>query len=292
MSIRNLLLGIFICFVVVSCKKQEADNGNGGTAAVTFLNEPYGAATQQKMDVYLPAGRSVSTTKVIIMLHGGAWSEGLGTKTDVAAYVDTLKKRLPDYAIFNIDYRLFSLPNTNTFPTQELDTKAAVEFIYNKRSTYLISDKFVMIGVSAGAHLCLLQAYKNSTPVKIKALIDFFGPTDMNDLYNNPGLVSKQNIAAIVGATPASNASLYQQSSPINFVSNTSACPTIIFQGSADPLVNAQRQSVALRDKLQIAGVPVQYSEYAGKGHGDDWDSATFLDAFNKVQAFLNLYNP
>lgn len=294
MLIRNTVFTVFSIVMLVSCSKQAVDtNDNGGTTpASTILNVAYGTNSLQQMDVYLPAGRSTASTKVIIMIHGGAWSQGLGTRADVAVYVDTLKRRFPDYAIFNIGYRLFSLPNTNSFPTQELDVKSAVEFIYNKRSDYLTSDKFVLVGVSAGAHLSLLQAYKYSTPVKIKAVVDFFGPTDLNDLYTNPGVIPPLNIAAIMNGTPTTNPTLYQQSSPINFVNATAACPTIILQGSADPLVNAVRQSGALNDKLQIAGVPREYVLYNGKGHGDDWDSATFFDAFNRIEAFVRLYNP
>jgi acetyl esterase/lipase len=288
MGIRNLLLGIFITAIAVSCKKETTTDNNEVRAA-TLLNFSYGAAPLQNMDVYLPAGRATASTKVMILIHGGAWA--IGDKADFASFVDSLKRRLPAYAIFNINYRLSAFPD-NVFPTQEMDVKTAVEYIYSKRAEYLISDNFTMVGASAGAHLSLLHAYKYATPVKIKAVVDFFGPTDMTDLYNNPGTVPQSTIAAIVGATPASNSALYQQSSPINFATIGAACPTIILQGSADPLVNAVRQSGALKNKLQAAGVPVQYVEYAGKGHGDDWYSDTFFDAFNKIQAFLALYNP
>jgi len=98
-------------------------------------------------------------------------------------------------------------------------------------------------------------------------------------------------LAQIIGATPSTNPSIYQQSSPSSFVTAT-VCPTIIFQGSNDPLVNPVRQSEALYNQLIAAGVSAQYTLYIGKGHGDDWDSPTYFDAFNKIQAFLQLHNP
>ena len=288
MGIRNLMLVLFISIIVVSCKKETTNNNNEVIAA-TFLDASYNTDSFQKMDVYLPAGRTTAATKVMILVHGGAWA--LGDKADFASYVDSLKRRLPTYAIFNINYRLSAFPN-NVFPTQEQDVKNAIEYIYNKRNDYGISDNFTLIGASAGAHLSLLHAYKNTTPVKIKVVVDFFGPTDMNDLYNNPGTVPQTTIARIVGTTPTINPALYHQSSPINFATAAAACPTIILQGSADPLVNAVRQSQAMRNRLQMAAVPVQYVEYAGKGHGDDWGSGTFFDAFNKIETFFALYNP
>ena len=113
----------------------------------------------------------------------------------------------------------------------------------------------------------------------------------MNDLYNNPGLVPQATVSNIVGATPTSNPALYFQSSPINYATSSGACPTIILQGSADPLVNATSQSWALRNKLELEGVPVQYVEYAGGGHGN-WSNSTYSDAFSKIQAFIELHNP
>ncbi len=290
MTIRNLLLVAFTSFIVVSCKKESSvDTGGETVAASTILNVAYGTDPLQKMDVYLPAGRSSSATKVIILIHGGAYVSG--DKSEFDSYVDTLKRRLPKYAIFNINYRL-ATPPTNAFPTQETDVKAALDFIAGKTSAYLVSTKFVLLGASAGAHLALLQAYKYSSPVKIKAVVDFFGPTNINDLYDNPGIIPQSNIALIVGGTPTSNPDIYQQSSPINFATSSGACPTLILQGSDDPIVNANRQSAALYGKLQMQLLPVQYVLYPGKGHGDDWDNATFQDAFDRIQSFVNQYNP
>jgi acetyl esterase/lipase len=286
---KKLILYIVVIACVVSCSKQSTTPPPDETVASTLLNSSYGTDEKQKMDIYLPAGRSTATTKAILLLHGGAWI--LGDKTDFGPFVDTLKKRLPDYAIFNINYRLSAFPNS-LFPTQENDVKAAVNFISSNSATYKISNKMVIAGASAGAHLAMLQAYKNSTPIKFNAVVNFFGPTDLIELYNNPGSIPQNTIASIIGATPASNNTLYLQSSPINFAVAGSACPTLILQGTNDPLVNHITQSEALRNKLQLANVPVQYVAYAGKGHGDDWDAATYANAFNNIQSFLALHNP
>ena len=284
MKIQHLLFALVITSTFASCSKTY--DGGGGTTTIAEKNMPnvsYGTDAQQKMDIYLPANRSVTTTKVMILIHGGGWTTG--DKADFAPYIDTLKKRIPDYAIININYRLGALPASNPFPAQEMDVKAAVEFIYGNRASYLISDKFVLMGASAGAHLSLLEAYKYPSPVKIKAVVDFFGPTDMVDMYNNPGAFSAAAIALLLSGTPTSNPTMYAQSSPLTFATST-ACPTIILQGGLDPLVHPVRQSEALRNKLTIAGVVNQYVFYPLGGHGD-WDVATNTDAFNKIGVFL-----
>lgn len=279
---KSLLKFILPCLLLVSCQKDNEEDDNG---AKTSLNVSYAADPQQKMDIYLPAGRSAASTKVIVLIHGGGWSQG--DKADFNAYVDTLKRRLPGYAIFNINYRLVN-GSLNLFPAQENDVKAAIEFIYNKRNEYRISDKFVLLGTSAGGHLSLLQAYKYTSPVKIKAVVDFFGPTDLVDMYNNPASIFAlpSALAAVVGGTPSTHLSLYQQSSPISFVSAQSP-PTIILQGGVDVLV-APSQSATLANRLQTLGVVHQYVLYPAENHG--WVGANLTDSFDKITAFLALH--
>ena len=254
-------------------------------AASTQQNIAYGADPLQKMDVYLPAGRSAAT-KVLIMIHGGGWSTG--DKSELTVYVDTMKKRLPDYAIININYRL-SINATTTFPTQENDVKAALDYVYSKRNEFQISDKYVLLGVSAGSHLALLQAYKYASPVKIKAAVNFFGPTDMTAMYNDPASIfaPPSSISQLFnGATPTSNPMIYSQSSPITFA-NAQAVPTIILHGGTDPVVKVT-QATTLRDKLISFNIPQQYVFYPTQGHG--WSGTTLTDSFNKIQAFLAQY--
>lgn len=281
---KVLLYILSLSLLFVSCQKDATENPSA-TPEKTTLNESYGANAAQKMDIYLPADRSTTSTKVIILIHGGGWSGG--DKNDYALYLDTLKKRLPGYAIFNINYRL-AAGASNLFPTQENDVKAAIEYIYNKRVDFKISDKFVLLGTSAGGHLSLLHAYKYTSPVKIKAVIDFFGPTDLVDMYNNPATIfaPPSLIAAVVGGTPTTHAALYQQSSPINFVDAQSP-PTITLHGGVD-IVVSPNQSVALKNKLQSFGVANQYVFYPTENHG--WAGANMVDSFDKIAAFLQAY--
>jgi len=268
---------LLCCLVFLGCRKDDLTP----LPEQTMQNIAYGTDAAQKMDIYLPAGRNFSPSKVIIIIHGGAWNQG--DKADFTSYVDTLKRRLPDYAIFNINYRLATGTN-NFFPAQENDIKAAVDFIYSKRLEYDISDKYVLLGASAGGHLALLQTYKYSTPVKIKAVVDFFGPTELADMYNNPPnpfipLLLQQ----VTGGTPITHATLYQQSSPLNFTTAQSS-PTIILQGGLDIVVSPS-QALLLNNRLQSLGVIHEYVFYPAEGHG--WFGANLTDSFDKIALFL-----
>lgn len=290
----NIRLISFAAIVLAffSCTKNTVDPVTPivtppvGLAVSSVSNASYGTDVMQKYDYYLPANRTTTTTKVLIIVHGGGWVSG--DKSEMTPFVDIIKQRLPDYAVFNVNYRLAALPNINPFPTQETDIKTVVDLIYSKRTEYNISDKFALLGASAGGHLVLLQAYKNNVP-KIKAVVDLYGPTDLVDMYNNPAssAVPASFIGYITTASPAGNptnsAAAFAAASPINFV--TAQCPpTIIFQGGLDSLVRPF-QSSSLNTKLGVNNVTKQYVFYPLEGHA--YAGASLLDTFDKAVAFL-----
>jgi len=285
MKIRISVIAVFSLLIFLfACKKTDTNSNGITVTAKTLLNVAYGTDPKQVMDIYLPAGRRSDSTKVMVMIHGGAWSSG--DKADFTASVDTLKKRLPDYAIFNINYRL-SNGVSNTFPTQETDVQAAVRYIYGNASDFQVSTKFVLMGASAGGHLAMLQGYKDSVPVKPKAIVSFFGPSNLTDMYFNPvggNPLLSIALAQAVGKTPLQDPALYLNSSPVSFI-RAGSPPTILLHGGLDPLVSPS-QSVSVKNLLTLFNVTNEYVFYPTGGHGD-WNTATYTDAFDKIQAFL-----
>jgi acetyl esterase/lipase len=280
--ILSLLLSMSL---FTSCKQSDGVGTieEKHLSAQTIKDVSYGKDTAQRMDIYLPEGRSIDSTRVIVLIHGGGWNSG--NKTDCTSYIDSFKRRMPDYAIFNLNYRLFN--GENLFPTQEKDVKSAIDFITAKAREYHINkDKLVLLGASAGAHLALLQAYKYNDP-RIKAVIDYFGPSDLTLMYQQPWhpLVNYA-LKMITGTTPAENEELYYQSSPVNFIKSNSA-PTLIFHGSNDQIVDIS-QSKFLKTKLENSNVPHELVIYRGQGHG--WQGATLVDSFDRIELFLKKY--
>lgn len=279
-TMKKAIFFSLIVVFAVSCKKETSADQKLKSQNQT--NVSYGADAAQKMDIYLPAGRSTDSTKIIILVHGGAWLSG--DKSDFASFVPVIQQRFPDYAIANINYRL-ATSMANHFPTQENDMKSAIDFLIQKSDDYHISQKMVLLGASAGAYMVLLQAYKYSSP-KVLAVVDFFGPTDLSNLYNfyssNPG--TQAIFQLLMNGTPVSNASLYMQSSPINFVT-VQSCPTIIFHGDADVVVPIS-QSVTLKNKLSSFGIANQMTSYPNLGH-DVWPASIMSDAYNKMEQFI-----
>ena len=279
---------LFISLFFVACQK-ETTAVDQSLPEQNLADASYGTDAAQRMDIYLPAGRTTAATKAIIIVHGGAWISG--DKTEMNQFIPVIKKELPDYAVFNINYRLGALPTTNPFPTQENDVKAAVDFIVNKSSDYKFNTgKVVLLGASAGGQLALLQAYKQTAP-KVKAVVSLFGPTDIPALYNfyPAGSVSQLALQLLLGGSPTGNAGLYQSSSPINFVTAQTP-PTLLLHGTADDIVPVA-QSTALKTKLETAGVYVKMVSYPNAGHGD-WNDATFANAYSEIVSFLTAKNP
>lgn len=272
----------FSMSLLTSCQKGAGSPQavNDFSLAEKKLNVSYGVDSMQRMDIYLPANRSEKTTKSIVLIHGGGWNAG--SKNDFASYIDTLHKRFPAFAIFNIDYRLAT--SNTIFPTQENDVKSAIDFIAANATTYGVNkDEMALMGVSAGAHLALLQAYKYDT-VPIKAVIDFFGPTDLTAMYNKPWhSMIPYLLQMLTGTTPSKDPEAYQQSSPAYFV-NAQSAPTLILQGGSDQIVNPS-QSRLLKAKLEKAGVDHELVIYPRERHG--WSGANLKDSFDRIEAFL-----
>jgi len=282
---KILAILVFSMSLLTACQRAESEKKyQTSLPAKTLLNVSYGNDTMQRMDVYLPANRSVAYTKVIVLIHGGGWAGG--DKSEFAAAIPVLQQKLPQYAIVNMNYRLAN-QITNHFPTQENDVQTALRTVISGAQDYQISKDIILLGASAGAHLALLQAYKYTAPVVPKAVISFFGPADMTDLYNRQNnTYYKMGLQLLIGGTPVTKPDIFAQASPINFAGKQKV-PTLLLHGEKDYLVPVS-QSRNLKETLEKAGVPVELVIYPNEGHG--WFGANLTDSYNRIEAFLNTY--
>ena len=138
--------------ILFHAKKYEI-TPNHTIVADKILDVPYGLHIEQTMDIYLPADRSASYTKSMIIIHGGGFNGG--NKADLDSYLEPMRLRLLDYAFFNINYRL-AVDNSTLFPTQENDVRAALEHIVGNAETYSFQKKWLcLVSVQAGSlHYC------------------------------------------------------------------------------------------------------------------------------------------
>ena len=215
------------------------------------------------LDIYLPANTN-ALTPLVIWVHGGAWNHG-DKYADMSYMKSTIRTLIEKgYALASIDYRQSS---TAIFPAQVQDCNQAVEFLNTNASIYkLDKNKFVLMGFSAGGHLASLLALSNNNNItefypagkkpslKIKAVLDFYGPSDFMLFFSDldPTIIDNP-IAQLLGASPLKRPDISKLASPVTYVDKNDP-PFFIVHGEKDADV-APTQSYLLKSYLDLAGV-------------------------------------
>lgn len=278
----NPLKYIFLLFIGWSCSNEmTTDNEIDSLKYHQELNVSYGNNIHQKMDIYLPANRTLNT-RTLILIHGGGWSSG--DKNDMNPLKDLIRQDLPDVAIVNINYRLADT-NNQPFPMQIEDISSVIDYLKKNKSKYTISEDFGFIGFSAGGHLSLLWSYGFDVDRNIKMVCSIVGPTNLTDPnYLNNSNPDIQNILKLFG--PNIETSFLEEISPLHQVT-ASAPPTILFFGGQDPLVPVS-QGTDLQDKLHELEVVNEFTLYPTAGHG--WTGLELLDTWEKLKTFTQAH--
>lgn len=280
--VQILATGALLLFVSCSSDEPGILESPEVLAAEAHLNVSYGDDPLQVYDIYLPEGRTSETTKVLVLVHGGAWIAG--DKTEMASYIPMLKENHPEYAIVNMNYVVATAAHP-AFPHQILDVGRVIDQLSSKKEELQILPEFGLIGASSGAHLSLMYDYVHDTGDQVKMVCDIVGPTDFTDPfypenYANFNLL----ISYLVDESAYPEGTNYIETlSPAFWVSSKSS-PTILFYGNQDPLVPLANGRL-LNSKLAAAEIPHTFTVYDG-GHGN-WDAAIFDDLEIKLSAFI-----
>ena len=219
----------------------------------------------QKLDLYTPSNRSADAP-VIVHVHGGSWTGGKKSDSDMVPYLAALTNA--DFIVASINYRLAP---ASPFPAQIQDVKCAIRFLRANAAKYHINPAHIGIfGESAGGHLAALAGTAQEVTAfetneyagvsdKADAVVDLFGPTDLVTYVQTEPIVVA-GIKTFLGSYSP------QLASPTHYVSPTSA-PMLIMHGDSDILV-PYSQSQQLYDALSGAGIPTTLVKVANAGHG------------------------
>lgn len=147
--------------------------------------------TEIRLDIYLPSSNNGSSHPILLFIHGGGWIASNRTDYSRPMFHQFLSL---GFVIVSMDYRL--LPETK-FNGQLEDVRDIEAWLKNRlpseleESNFAVNtDKIVVAGGSAGAHLALLTPKLWSTPPI--AILSMYGPTDMNRVpYLQRGRLSK-----------------------------------------------------------------------------------------------------
>ena len=169
----------------------------------------YGPAAEQKVDVWLPAGRGPHRT--VVMVHGGCWQTDIADRTLMDWAADDLRRS--GYAVWNIDYRGVDRPGGG-YPGTFQDAAAAADALRSHAGRFkLDTSRVVAIGHSAGGHLALWLAGRQRLPkgsplaardpLKIARVISLGGLPDLEATAASPDNgCGADVIARLVGAPP------------------------------------------------------------------------------------------
>ncbi|MEM7035624.1 MAG: alpha/beta hydrolase [Bacteroidota bacterium] len=216
---RFLCLALFGCLLFSACE-SGGENGDGTNTATTdssttspatpvsaktFKNLPYNiqdtANPQQMLDIHLPENVS-APRPCLVYFHQGGWAVDSKDDPLIPEIAYLLQHQ---YIIANCNYRLtgaVDTSNTATFPDQIHDCKAAIRFLKANAATYHIdSSRIVVCGQSSGGYLATMLGTTGGVASledksmgapdvssRVRAVIDYFGPTDFMLLDNYPNI--------------------------------------------------------------------------------------------------------
>jgi acetyl esterase/lipase len=212
------------------------------------------------------------------VIHGGAWKGGDSTNNE--EFNRYLAVR--GYVVWAISYRFAP---SSRFPAQIEDVEAALSFLREHATEYETkADRIALLGRSAGAQLALLAAYTPSA-IKIRAVVDYYGPVDLEEGYNdppNPDPINTQFVLeTFLGGSPKDVPKLYVQASPLRFVKKT-APPLLLIYGGRDNAVQS-KYGRGLYERLKREGNKVVFLEMP-------WADHAFDTVFNGISGQFSLY--
>lgn len=218
------------------------------------------------------------TFPLVVFIPGSAWfQQSMG---GMLAQLSRFAQR--GYVIALVEYRPSPVA---PFPAQIRDTRSAIRFLRANAQTYNLEPNDIIVwGTSSGGHTAVMAGITledaifddesdKIPPKAIKAVIDFYGPTDISKMNEEPSTMD--HIAPespegmlIGGQNVLANRDLVFPTVPMNHLAaERNIPPILIMHGDKDRLVPFG-QSVMLFDALKAAQKTSECYQLAGADHG------------------------
>lgn len=211
-------------------------------------------------DFYYPTNSS-KITHAIVLIHGGSVQFGriYIEKETTTGLIPFLREAFPTVLIVNMEYYQGNI-NSPGYPQQLSDVTQLLEFIKKKENNPKLT--FALFGVSSGAHLALLYAYKWDTEKKdVRVVVDLLGATDLSSTIYSGNPLFSFLLTGFLGAFPSWE--LLNEASPVNWVTRDLSTKTLGFYGVNDLFVPAS-QGRRLKAKLEEMGVENEFTFFQG----------------------------
>lgn len=296
-KVRITLLVLLTACIAIHAAAQSLSPA--GKEAITlaskylvFPNLTYGTANnyQMKLDLWQRANQK-TPVPTVIYIHGGGWI--FGDRTGATLWF--LPYLEMGWNVLNVEYRMADVSHA---PAAVEDTRCALRWAVRNAKQYNIDvNKIVLTGHSAGGHLSLITGmlpdgtgldnncypdeHWGDKPIKVAAIVTWFGISDVNDLIQGPNL---KNYAMMWMGSQTDAAAIAKRVSPLTYV-RPGLPPVFSVHGDKDDVVPYE-QSVRLHKALTDAGVPNQLVTIKGGGHGQ-FNDQQLEDAYTQLFEFL-----
>ena len=216
-----------------------------------------------RLDLYTPKNTISNKLPVIMLIHGGGWTQG--HKTTWAELASDLAER--GYAAVSIDYRFITEAK---YPACLEDCVTAVNWVVkNAGAKGLDGEKIGLFGESAGAHLALMTGFTGdqyggedgSIKKAVKCVAVLYPPTDMKIHFEH-----NAKTQALFGGTYEEMPEAYMKASPVTYAVK-GVPPTLVLHGEADKVI-LMKEPEELFNLLKKAGVYTDLIKVPGAPHG------------------------
>ena len=263
----------------------------------TLTNIPYGTRERQIVDIFLPQDTKC-TRGLLLFIHGGGWQEG--DKTAHHSDANYFCER--GYICASMNYRYVS-KELRVF--EELDdiTAALTRIKQFCEEHGIFTERVLLSGGSAGAHLAMLYAYtrKTEAPLEPVAVCAYCPPVSCakaDFLLGSSGQVENWKYEILskccgVALTKENFMASNQQEalkkiSPEEYLTEDSV-PTAVFHGKSDELVPLAHVEDFLC-RLNSLGIRHDFLLYENSGHALDKDPDTAQLAKDIIQSYAEAY--
>lgn len=242
-----------------------------------------------KLDVHVPR-EAAAPNPTLIYIHGGGWVGG----SKETSWLQLLPYLEAGWSVVNVEYRL---ARVSLAPAAVEDCRCALRWVIRNAKQYNFdTTKLVVTGHSAGGHLSLTTGIlpasagldrecPGSEELKVAAIVNWFGISDVVDLLDGPNM--KEYAVAWLSSMP-NREEVARRVSPLTYV-RAGLPPIITIHGDADPIV-PYTHAVRLQEALNKAGVPNQLLTIPGGKHGGFSHDQT-VRAYSAIRDFLSKHN-
>jgi acetyl esterase/lipase len=246
--------------------------------------------TPLKLDIWYPRDNPNPTT-TIVFIHGGGWIFGSkeGAVYQLLPYLER------GWRVVNVEYRMAS---NSLAPGAVEDTRCALRWIVrNAKQWNFDTSKIILTGQSAGGHLalitgmlpdgtpldnrCYADAKYGDVPIKVAAIVNWYGISDVNDLIQGPNI---KNYAPMWMGSLPNAVEIAKSVSPLTYV-RAGLPPIITIHGDQDDVV-PYTQATRLKAALDKTGVTNKLITIPGGGHGL-FTQSQYEYAYSEIWKFL-----